>query len=253
MTKGEPSMNSPREALAFGFKRFFQVLFCCLAALFLVRVVLVPSTAQSTGERELEDRIPKHLPIKVKIKKEKEKAFKDLKNEKWLTDFELEITNTGDKPIYFLAILLEMPELVSESGRQLAYPLIYGRKELADLTSQVREDDIPLGPGESYRFKIQEKWAKGMQQMRARLNKPDPTRVQVRFQVINFGDGTGFMGIDGVSVPQPAKSSRVEPKGRGDGGQVISTFQPIPPSKKSRTKMFNHFSKKSAAKPWRRG
>ena len=88
-------MNSPREALALGAKRFLQVSLCCLAVIFLVRVVLVPSIAQSTEERELEDKIPKHLPIKVKIKKEKEKAFKDLKNEKWLRDFELEITNTG--------------------------------------------------------------------------------------------------------------------------------------------------------------
>lgn len=32
-------------------------------------------------ERFLEDKIPKHLPIKVKIKKEKEKTFKDSKND----------------------------------------------------------------------------------------------------------------------------------------------------------------------------
>jgi hypothetical protein len=193
---------SPRTASRTGVaERFFQLLLVCLVLVFLMKAGVAPGIAQSAGERELEIDIPKHLPIKVKIKKEKEKAFKDLKNEKWLTDFELEVTNTGGKPIYFLAILLEMPELVSESGRQLAYPLIYGRQELADLTSQVRDDDLPLVPGESYTFKIQEKWAKGMQQMRARTNKPDPTRVQVRFQMINFGDGTGFMGIDGVSVP----------------------------------------------------
>lgn len=190
------------------------------ASVLSVSATLAPSFAQSAEEREMEITIPKHLPIKVGMKEEKEKAFKDLKNEKGLRDFQLEITNIGDKPIYFLAILLEMPELVSESGRQLAYPLIYGRKELADLTSQVHDEDLPLMPGESYTFKIQEKWAKGMQQMRARINKPDPTRVQVRFQLINFGDGTGFMGIDGISVPQPTKSSCVEPNGRSDGGQV---------------------------------
>jgi hypothetical protein len=53
-------------------------------------------------ERQLEDAIPKHVPIKVKIKAEKEKAFKDLHNEKWLRDLEIEVTNTGTKPIYFL-------------------------------------------------------------------------------------------------------------------------------------------------------
>jgi hypothetical protein len=53
------------------------------------------TAATSSEERELDNTVPKHLPIKVQIKKEKEKAFKDLKNEKWVRDFELEITNTG--------------------------------------------------------------------------------------------------------------------------------------------------------------
>ena len=33
------------------------------------------------NERKLEDQIPKHVPIKIKIKKEKEAGFKDLNNE----------------------------------------------------------------------------------------------------------------------------------------------------------------------------
>src|SRR5437763_1750016 len=35
-------------------------------------------------ERELEDTTPKHVPIKLKIKAEKEKSFKDIGNEHWL-------------------------------------------------------------------------------------------------------------------------------------------------------------------------
>src|SRR5687767_15898161 len=38
-------------------------------------------------ERELEDQLPKHLPIKIKIKSDREKGFKDLKNESWARDF----------------------------------------------------------------------------------------------------------------------------------------------------------------------
>src|SRR5689334_18813693 len=52
------------------------------------------------NERQLEDQIPKHIPIKIKIKKEKEAGFKDLNNERWAREFELEVTNTGTKPIY---------------------------------------------------------------------------------------------------------------------------------------------------------
>jgi hypothetical protein len=65
---------------------------------------------QEKEERQLEDATPKHVPIKVKIKKEKEEAFKDLKNEQWLKELELEVTNTGNKPIYFLVFVLTLPE-----------------------------------------------------------------------------------------------------------------------------------------------
>jgi hypothetical protein len=66
--------------------------------------VFTPSRAQNADERELEDKIPKHVPIKVKIKSEKETSFRDLANPKWIRDFELDITNTSDKPIYFLEL-----------------------------------------------------------------------------------------------------------------------------------------------------
>lgn len=65
--------------------------------------------AQSSAavqERILESLVKQDVPIKVKIKKEKEQSFKDLNNRKWAREFELEVTNTGDKPIYFLYINL---------------------------------------------------------------------------------------------------------------------------------------------------
>jgi hypothetical protein len=49
-------------------------------------------------ERTFDDKIPKRVPIKIKIRAEKEKAFKDLKNANWHRDFVLEVTNTSNKP-----------------------------------------------------------------------------------------------------------------------------------------------------------
>src|SRR5215212_9334732 len=92
-------------------KRLLVFFVIFLASVLLLKGMSAPSVAQSPEERELEDKIPKHLPIKVKIKKEKEKEFKDLKNDKWIRDFQLEITNTGNKPIYFLSFLLDLPEI----------------------------------------------------------------------------------------------------------------------------------------------
>src|ERR1044071_4869946 len=52
------------------------------------------SQASPQEEREFKDEIPKHVPIKFKLKAEKEKKFKDLGNPDWYRDFELEETNT---------------------------------------------------------------------------------------------------------------------------------------------------------------
>lgn len=181
-------------------KRLPQLLLLSLALIFAAKILLIPSIAQSTEERELEDKIPKHLPIKVKIKKEKEKAFKDMKNEKWLRDFELELTNTGDKPIYFLSLLVWLPETKFSAGLNVAFSLHYGKSRLGDIKTKAEPDDVPIKPGETYvysfaykqeaweAFKHEEKWTQ-------------PKKLQLKFQILSFGDGTGFWRNDGLAVP----------------------------------------------------
>ncbi len=172
------------------------ILSIALLGLFVVlcAIGMVSSTAQSTEERDLEDKIPKHLPIKVKIKKEKEKAFKDLNNEKWARDLELEVTNTGDKAIYFLALQLILPEIKSPDGYPMGFSLRYGRIELINLAAQILTQDIPILPGQSHVFKLSEKKARAWEVFASemKLPKTEPKKVQLQFYVLNFGDGTGF-------------------------------------------------------------
>src|SRR5215213_1699807 len=199
-------MNSPRNASALAAKRFLQVSLFCLAAVFLVKFALVPSVAQSTEERELEDRIPKHLPIKVKIKKEKEKAFKDLKNEKWVRDFELEITNTGNKPIYFLSLIITLPEItapyqIGPDENKMGFSIHYGSRHLYNIETRAGPDDISIKPGETYVHKFSDLEVEGWELFRKRENKPDAKKLMLDFQILSFGDGTGFWGNDGMAVP----------------------------------------------------
>src|ERR1700720_3435455 len=140
-------------------KRLWAVLVIFGALLFLVRLMSAPRIAQSPEaqapkERVFENTIPKDVPIKIKIKKEKERSFKDLKNEKWAREFELELTNTGDKPIYFLYLTLVSDVRVGE-GR-LVFPQVYGRAELGDIVSKATSNDVPIKPGETYVFTIGE-------------------------------------------------------------------------------------------------
>lgn len=104
---------------------------------------------EPTVKRRLfENRVPEHLPIKVKIKREKEKLFRDLNNENWAEDFELEVTNIGEKPIYFLWFALGVPDAKIADGYQ-TFSIVYGRLALGDLNNRPTVDDVPIRPGES--------------------------------------------------------------------------------------------------------
>src|SRR5437868_6895470 len=128
-------MNPP-EKTSTTFARVVLLLsFVCLASIFLINGTLSTGIAQSE-EREIEDKIPKHLPIKIKIKKEKEKAFKDLSNDNWMRDVEFEVTNTGDKPIYFLRFEIVLLDVTAPNGTNIAFPFDYGKTELGSIKSK---------------------------------------------------------------------------------------------------------------------
>jgi hypothetical protein len=159
------------------------VLFLVLGA-----VGIVSSTAQSAQKegRELEDKIPKHLPIKVKVK--------NLQNEKWARELEVEVKNDADKPIYFLNMYLILPEAKSPDGKEIGFPLRYGRIELIKFDTPVEPTDVPIQPGATHVFKIAEKNLKGWESLKE--NKPDPKKFRLIITSLNFGDGTGFQSPD---------------------------------------------------------
>jgi hypothetical protein len=184
----------------------------------LCGVGIVTSTAQSTQkeERELEDKIPKHLPIKVKVK--------NLNNEKWARDVEVEVTNTGDKPIYYLRLSLYFVDVKMDSGNGIGFPLRYGRPELVDLNNRAIPEDMPIQPGETYVFKTIRGLASGWEKFRSKHRKPHPKKVGIQFEIINYGDGTGFMTTGGLSVPAP-QSSNSPCNNQKTGKALVNTVQ----------------------------
>lgn len=190
----QPNISTVHQSL-------LQLCLLIFALICSVQVMLIPSTAQSSEERVLEDKIPRHLPIKVKLKKEKEKAFKDLNNEKWVRDLELEVTNISNKPIYYLSLLLLLPETRAPNGLQIVFPLRYGRGELIDFRTPVQPGDIPIMPGESYVLRVPLRDAKGWENFQSKEKRVAPKKTQLEFQLLNFGDGTGFTRSDGVPIP----------------------------------------------------
>ncbi|MDX6613038.1 MAG: hypothetical protein QOD75_2224 [Blastocatellia bacterium] len=169
------------------------------------RVQDQPVSAPKKEEREFYDQVPKHLPIRVKIKKEKEEKFRELENAHWARDLELELTNTGDKNIYFLGLNLILSETRASDGRNMSFPLHYGRPELSDLEVKAGVDDVPIRPGETHLFRIPESLVLAHETVNRRLKRAQPKKVILRFNFLSFGDGTGFLGNTGWFFPRSAK------------------------------------------------
>ncbi len=181
-------------------RRAVLLLTLFVPAIFL-QSILALSFARQSENREVEDKIPKHVPLKIKIRTEKEKAFKDLKNQKWLRDLELEVTNTSNKPIYFLELWVVLPDLLNVTGRPDGFPLRYGRMEFIDFDTLPTSADIPILPGETHTFTIAENYQKGWEAHKIRDNMATPKKVEFSFVQISFGDGSGFNGSHAQPYP----------------------------------------------------
>lgn len=170
--------------------------------------------ARKAEEREVKDEIPAHVPIKIKLKNEEK--VKDLKNDRWLADLEIEVRNTGPKPIYFLRLGMSFVDVRKDSGNGIGYALVYGRMDLIDIANRAETEDVPLLPGETHVFKLHEEYVKGWNWYRTKVEiKPQPKKIRVYFSVLNYGDGTGYVRTDGVPVPNRKRSSYGEGKKRG--------------------------------------
>src|SRR5947209_1715888 len=196
-------MNPPEKTSSTFARALLLLSFISLVSIFLINGRLSTSIAQSE-EREIEDKIPKHLPIKIKIKKEKEKAFKDLSNDNWIRDVEFEVTNIGNKPIYFLRFEVTLSDITAPDGTNIAFPFGYGRTELGSIKSKAEPDDIPIKPGETIILKAHDGNVRGWDLFRRNHNKPQPKKLRLEFVRLTFGDGTGFEGLDGQFLPEPS-------------------------------------------------
>ncbi|HVF45777.1 MAG TPA: hypothetical protein VM936_22305 [Pyrinomonadaceae bacterium] len=182
---------------------------------------------QAGDEREVVDKIPKHLPIKIKVKKEKEEKVKDLSNDGWLGDLEIEVKNTGTKPIYFLNIVLFMPDDFAPSGVNLGCMLKYGRVELVDFGESLRSDDVPIKPGEVVVLSVPTNLVEGWKRGRAKGELTNPKKIEFLFHQINFGDGTGFVGTGGTAIPDIKERGANAPCAGGDStGESASVRDP---------------------------
>jgi hypothetical protein len=191
-----------------------------LATGFAAGTAQTPQETQAQSEEEerrFENGIPAHVPVKVKLRNEQ--AFKNPKNKEWGRDLEIEVRNTGTKPIYFMYMVVDLPDFLLEDGNPVGFQVKYGRGELVLMDTPVLPDDVPILPGESVTLKIRENSWQGFKAIRDKKNKADPKKVRFDLQLINFGDGTGLQSTKGEPTPNPhrKRSQSTSPPSQGAG------------------------------------
>ncbi|HYH86384.1 MAG TPA: hypothetical protein VEX60_13105, partial [Pyrinomonadaceae bacterium] len=168
--------------------------------------------AVSVGkERKVVNAVHENMPVNLKIKNEK--SLKEMKNKNWARELEVEVKNTGNKPIYFVNVQVVMREIIINGGK-LTLIMAYGRNDLIRPDTPVEPDDLPILPGESITLKLPESMWKPYEDFRDRDKLySDPKKIEFEVQVINFGDGTNLIKGTPWQIKPKKSSSNANPKG----------------------------------------
>lgn len=163
---------------------------------------LVQSASTQATKRSFESKIPPHVPLKIKIKKEKEEKVLDINNKDWFKDIEIEVTNTSDKPIYFLSLNVELADLAPERPNAMrVFFLSYGRGEFFEQNTKPIPEDIPIEPKATHTFVITEGQRDGYENWRTENNGRDAAKLQIWINHLSYGDGTGFTSLGALPFP----------------------------------------------------
>lgn len=163
------------------FFRFLSTKICPIVLGF----IFLMSSAASAQIPEMENKVPENIPLKIETK--------NSDSPKWVYDMEIEVTNTGKKPIYFLFLSLTF-DLKDERGVVFGFPLIFGNNELYSTEGLSSIGDAAIQPGEKYTFKIKKSSADAWMKRKLRTNSAEPQKAFLKLGWLSFGDGTGFKG-----------------------------------------------------------
>ncbi len=154
------------------------------------QIKLKPSALEILGaqqgdqERTFEMRDFKDLPLAVR-------QVRNLQSDTWHKDLEIEVKNNSTKPIYSILAYLEFPDEPVRGDGVSGIVIIFGERKYVDLRRIGDSQDPHLNPGDTYVFTIPEKLKKGLKVKHEKSPKAFK-RLELRFGVISFGDGTGF-------------------------------------------------------------
>jgi hypothetical protein len=144
--------------------------------------------------------IPARLPFKAVVLNQERVA--DPKNGHWLRDLEVELTNTGTRPIYSISLRLTLTG-AKLAGLNPAFTLRFGGPHLQSLTAVPRPEDVALAPGASAIIRLPEGDVLLWERWKEEGVATEPQRLVIALHQLSFGDGTGLVGREGKQIPNP--------------------------------------------------
>lgn len=122
-------------------------------------------------------------------------AIRNLDEEDWVEKLEVEIKNISDKPIYYIRLVLIVDEIKpAPTFYPLNFVYKFGNSRHINLGSLAEPEDEFVRPGESLILKIPQSQVEGWSRLKAEQSFPPVTKIEFYFELINFGDGTGYFG-----------------------------------------------------------
>jgi hypothetical protein len=182
---------------------FSRLLFLLCGAVFLMGSVWqTPRTHKIYNFDKLQKTVLKEV---VKIEN-----MDKLQSSNFPQDFEIQMRNISKKPIYFMDVMVLLSETakLGLGGSSFGFRVRFGNPKLTSINNRPDSTDTPAKPGETFVLKPDAANVKDLRsyfQSRIDSSNVDAalSNVTLIFQVINFGDGTGYL------ESEPDKSKKV--------------------------------------------
>jgi len=190
---------NPSRAGFITFPKTLQLLITTAIVIFLIKSLIVFTSAQSTPreERKFKKREYGGMPIRVR-------KVKNLQSETWPNDLEIEVENVSDKPIYFINAVLEFPDDPAPNGSS-GILFKFGNIENMDIREIANTEDERLDPGEKVTLVVDNFYRKGLLARQKRYPH-NFKKLEFWFGSISFGDGTGFQGTQFLDLRKKSHS-----------------------------------------------
>ena len=184
------------------FTRVLKLLLVCACSIFLIKVALMLSTAQSNSgeERKFKSKEFRDMPLRVR-------KVENLQSQTWPNDLEIEIENISNKPIYFINAVLEFPDDPAPNGSS-GIKFKFGKLENMDIARLAQPEDEHVDPGKTVVLKVSQVYRKGLM-ARQQKTPHNFKKLDFWFEIISFGDGTGYEGTQFLDL----KKQPVQPEG----------------------------------------